>query len=106
VLYHFRLWFSGFAHAHLVLGGESFCGACGRLQNALWALGGAPEHHRSDSLSRGAVRPLRHDAVAQQSRGRARIESAHGHLKKALTVVGVELMSKGVPPALPGWQLV
>ena len=33
------------------------------------------------------MRPLRHDAVAQQSRRRARegaIESAHGHLKKAL----------------------
>jgi len=33
------------------------------------------------------VRPLRHDAVAQQSRRRARersIESSHGHLKKVL----------------------
>jgi hypothetical protein len=53
------------------------------LQNALWALGGVPEQHRSDSLSaafrnldrrtqedpdaalRGAVHLLRHDAIAQ-----------------------------------------
>ena len=89
-LYHFRLAFSGFEHAHVVLGGESFVALAEGLQNALWALGGVPEQHRSDSLSaafrnldrrrqggsdaalRGALRPLRHDAVAQQSRRRAR----------------------------------
>ena len=50
-LYHFRLVFSGFEHAHIVLGGESFVALAEGLQNALWALGGVPEQHRSDSLS-------------------------------------------------------
>ena len=87
-LYHFRLPFSGFEHAHVVLGGESFVALAEGLQNALWSLGGVPEQHRSDSLSaafrnlgadakedlttplRGALRPLRHDADPQQSRRR------------------------------------
>ena len=104
-LYHFRLAFSGFEHAHVVLGGETFVALAEGLQNALWALGGAPEQHRSDSLS-AAFRNL--DQVAQDdltrryeelcahygmtpsrnNRGVAHengsIESAHGHLKKAL----------------------
>ena len=42
-LYHFRLPFSGFEHAHVVLGGESFVALAEGLQNALWALGGVPE---------------------------------------------------------------
>ncbi len=50
-LYHFRLAFSGFEHANAVLGGESFVALAEGLQNALWALGGVPEQHRSDSLS-------------------------------------------------------
>ena len=33
------------------LGGESFVALAEGLQNALWALGGAPLYHRSDSLS-------------------------------------------------------
>lgn len=36
-LYHFRLVFSGFEHAHVVLGGESFAALAEGLQNALWA---------------------------------------------------------------------
>ncbi len=104
-LYHFRLAFSGFEHAHVVLGGESFVALAEGLQNALWALGGVPKEHRSDSLS-AAFRNL--DADAQQdltqryqdlmrhyamepsrnNRGVAHengsIESAHGHLKRAL----------------------
>jgi transposase InsO family protein len=51
LLYHFRLAFSGFEHAHVVLGGESFVALAEGLQNALWALGGVPREHRSDSLS-------------------------------------------------------
>jgi hypothetical protein len=35
----------------VVLGGESFVALAEGLQNALWALGGVPEQHRSDSLS-------------------------------------------------------
>ena len=94
-LYHFRLAFSGWEHAHVVLGGESFVALAEGLQNALWALGCAPLQHRSDSLSaapelvegpqsrrghktgpntplRGAVRPLRHGADPPQSRLGAR----------------------------------
>ena len=104
-LYHFRLAFSGFVHAHVVLGGESFVALAEGLQNALWALGGVPKEHRSDSLS-AAFRNL--DAAAQEDltqryQGLMRhydmtpsrnnpgvahengsIESPHGHLKKAL----------------------
>ena len=104
-LYHFRLAFSGFEHAHVVLGGESFVALAEGLQNALWALGGVPEQHRSDSLS-AAFRNLNADAQAdltQRYQGLMRhygmepsrnnagiahengsIESAHGHLKQAL----------------------
>src|SRR5262249_23456255 len=41
-LYHFRLAFSGWEHAHIVLGGESFVALAEGLKNALWALGRAP----------------------------------------------------------------
>ena len=104
-LYHFRLTFSGFEHAHVVLGGESFVALAEGLQNALWALGGVPKEHRSDSLS-AAFRNLDRDAQEDlttryaalmrhygmaPSRNNAgiahengSIESAHGHLKKSL----------------------
>lgn len=104
-LYHFRLAFSGFAHAHVILGGESYVALAEGLQNALWALGGVPEQHRTDSLS-AAFRNLDNDAqddltqryealvahcgmeptrnnpgVAHEN---GAVESAHGHLKKAI----------------------
>ena len=60
-LYHFRLAFSGFEHASVVLGGESFVALAEGLQNALWTLGGVPKEHRSDSLS-AAFRNLTVDA--------------------------------------------
>jgi hypothetical protein len=50
-LYHFRLPFFGFEHAHVVLGGESFVALAEGLHDALWTLGGAPQQHLSDSLS-------------------------------------------------------
>jgi hypothetical protein len=61
-LHHFRLAYSGFEHAHVVLGGESFVALAQGLQNALWALGRAPQEHRTDSLS-AAFRNL--DSQAQ-----------------------------------------
>jgi hypothetical protein len=67
-LYHFRLAFSGFEHAHVVLGGESFVALAEGLQNALWALGGVPEQHRSDSLS-AAFRNLDRRTQEDQARG-------------------------------------
>jgi hypothetical protein len=60
-LYHFRLACSGFEHAHVILGGESYVALAEGLQNAIWALGGAPREHRSDSLS-AAFRNLDADA--------------------------------------------
>jgi transposase InsO family protein len=104
-LYHFRLAFSGFEHAHVVLGGESFVALAEGLQNALWALGGVPEQHRSDSLSAafcnldretkddltqryeelcahyGMTASRNNPGVAHEN---GSIESAHGHLKTAL----------------------
>src|ERR1700744_2860690 len=104
-LYHFRLPFSGFEPAHVVLGGESFVALAEGLQNALWALGGVPEEHRSDSLSAAFCnldRVTQEDLTrryedlcahygmtpSRNNRGVAHengvIESSHGHLKKAL----------------------
>jgi hypothetical protein len=104
-LYHFVLAYSAWEHAEVVLGGESFTAlACG-LQNALWALGGTPSEHRSDSLS-AAFRNLDRDAAEDQTRRyealcahykmtatrnntgvaheNGAIESQHGHLKRAV----------------------
>lgn len=66
-LYHFRLAFSGWEHAHVVLGGESFVALAEGLQNALWTLGGAPAGHRSDSLS-AAFRNLERSAADDLTR--------------------------------------
>lgn len=104
-LYHFRLAYSGFEHAHVVLGGESFVALAEGLQNALWLLGGVPREHRSDSLS-AAFRNLDKDAredltrryeefcahygmtPTRNNRGIAHengsVEGPHGHLKRAI----------------------
>src|SRR4051794_4207287 len=76
-LYHFRLAFSGWEHAHVVLGGESFVALAEGLQNALWALGRAPLQHRSDSLS-AAFRNLDDDTRQDQTR---RYEALCAHLR-------------------------
>jgi hypothetical protein len=105
LLYHFRLPWSGFEHAHVILGGESFVALAAGLQDALWSLGGSPHDHRSDSLS-AAFRNLDADArtdltgryevlcahygmtISRNNRGVAHengsVESAHGHLKSAV----------------------
>jgi hypothetical protein len=112
-LYHFRLAYSGFEHAHVVLGGESFVALATGLQDALWSLGGVPKEHRSDSLS-AAFRNLDPDAADDLTRryddlcahygmtptrnnpGLAHengaIEGPHGHLKRAL---GDALLMRG-----------
>ena len=88
-----------------MLGGESFTALAVGLQNALWALGGVPAEHRSDSLS-AAFRNLDDDARADQTRRyealcahyemtptrnntgvaheNGAIESQHGHLKRGV----------------------
>jgi transposase InsO family protein len=50
-LYHFRLSFSGWEYAKVILGGESFTAIAESLQDALRHLGGSPKTHRTDSLS-------------------------------------------------------
>ncbi len=114
-LYHFRLAYSGFEHVHVMLGGESFVALAEGLQNALWALGGAPREHRSDSLS-AAIRNLERDAdtdwtlryealrthyamaPSRNNRGVAHengaIEGPHGHLKRAIADA---LLLRGTP---------
>jgi hypothetical protein len=62
-LFHFVLAYSGWEHAAVVLGGESFTALAENLQNALWTLGGVPHEHRTDSLS-AAYRNLDADAGA------------------------------------------
>ena len=105
MLYHFRLAWSGFTHARVVLGGESFTALAEGLQDALWHLGGAPGEHRTDSLS-AAFRNLGKDAAediteryralcehygmeaTRNNRGVAHengsIEGPHGHLKRRI----------------------
>ncbi|NCO16075.1 MAG: IS21 family transposase [Alphaproteobacteria bacterium] len=104
-LYHFRLAYSGFEHAHVVLGGESYVALAEGVQNALWSLGGVPAEHRTDSLS-AAFKNLEQSAQAdltdrvdalcrhygmtptRNTKGVAHengsIESPNGHLKRAI----------------------
>ena len=105
LLYHFRLAYSGFAHVHIVPGGESFASLARGLQGALWSLGGVPHEHRTDSLSaafRNLDRAARDDLTerytalcehygmtpSRNQRGVAHengsIEGPHGHLKRAI----------------------
>lgn len=124
MLFHFRLPWSGFEHAHVILGGESHVALAEGLQNALWSAGGAPHQHRTDSLS-AAFRNLdaateadltrRYEALCahyrmaptRNNRGvsheNGSIESAHGHLKAAIRDA---LLMRGTPdfPDLTGYR--
>ena len=89
----------------MILGGESFVALAEGLQNDLWLLGGAPREHRTDSLSAAfrnldeaaqtdltrryealcahyRMTPTRNNAGIAHENGA--IESAHGHLKRAV----------------------
>ena len=94
--------YSGWSYVKVTQGGESFTALSEGLQNALWALGGCPAEHRTDSLSaayKNRSRAVRDDftvryqglcrhydleatrnnkGVAHENGG---IESPHGHLK-------------------------
>jgi len=105
LLYHFRLVYSGWCYVKVVLGGESFSALAEGLQEALWRLGGAPQEHRTDSLSaayRNLGRDEQHDLseayaalcahygmrASRNNRGESHengaIESPHGHLKRRI----------------------
>ncbi len=123
-LYHFRLAYSGFEHAHVILGGESFVALAEGLQNALWLIGGAPCQHRTDSLSAAfrnldeaaeadltrryealcfhyGMTPTRNTAGVAHENGA--IESPHGHLKRALADAVLLRASRDFPD-LPAYR--
>jgi hypothetical protein len=100
LLYHYRLAFSGWAYAEVILGGESFPALMEGLQNALWHCGGVPQTHRRDSLSAAfknltkqedltegyqefcsyyGMEPTRNNRGVSHENGT--IESSHRHLK-------------------------
>lgn len=105
LIYHYRLAYSGWQYAQIIEGGESFIALSEGLQNALFACGGAPRQHRTDSLSaayRNAGSPPKkltqlyehlcehfHLEATRNNTGIAHengsIESPHGHLKNRLT---------------------
>ena len=102
-IYQFALAHSGWRHAVVMQGGESFVALCAGLQSALWRLGGVPEEHRTDSLSAAFNNlaeeqelTVRYAALCQhygmrasrcnpgQSQENGSIESRHDSLKTAL----------------------
>jgi len=113
ILYHFRLPFSGWRYVRVIESGESFVALSTSLNDALYRLGGAPQTHRTDSLS-AAYKNLTQDETAdvtkryqefcehygmkptRNNRGvsheNGAIESPHGHLKRR---IGQALMLRG-----------
>ena len=104
-LAHVRLRYSGWAHAEVVLGGESYTALASALVHALEMYGGVPETLRTDSLSAAfanrspAVEADAREAYAslcahygleptRNNRGESHenggIESPNGHLKCAI----------------------
>jgi hypothetical protein len=102
LLYHFVLTYSNWEHVTLCLS-ESFTSLCAGLQNALWALGAAPERHRTDRMTLA----VHHDGQPEQFTAKYRallahygmhaeatnpasghengdVESLHGHFKDAV----------------------
>jgi hypothetical protein len=103
LLYHFVLAFSHWEHVEVIEGGESFEALSKGLQNALWQAGGAPQEHRSDSLSAAFKNlaeeedfTLRYTALlehygmvgSRNNRGLSHengsVESSHRYLKEAI----------------------
>ena len=102
-LYQFALAYSGWRHVTVIDSGESFMALSTGLQAALWALGGVPEEHRTDSLSAAFNNLAEQDDLTKryadlcshyglratrcnpgQSNENGSIESRNNSLKKAL----------------------
>lgn len=102
-LYQFAFAHSGWRHACVVLGGESFQALTAGLQDALWMAGGVPEEHRTDSLSAAFNNLAEHVELTRryrdlcehygmrasrnnpgESHENGAIESRQGSLKRAL----------------------
>lgn len=105
LIYHYRLSYSGWCYAKVVIGGESFAALSEGLQNALFQCGGVPKEHRTDSLTAAFKNLTRDDQrdltqnyealcrhyhleATRNNRGKGHengsIESPHGHLKNRL----------------------
>jgi hypothetical protein len=103
LLYHYRLGYSGWQYVQIIQGGESFVALSQGLQNALWASGGVPKIHRTDSLTAafsnsGGKHKLtqRYEALCSHYQMRSSrnntgiahengaIESSHGYFKRRL----------------------
>lgn len=105
LIYHYRLAYSGWQYAQIIQGGESFIALSEGLQNALFACGGVPQQHRTDSLSAAyrnlgggkykpltrlyddlcyhyRMQPTRNNTGIAHENGA--IESPHGHLKNRI----------------------
>ena len=104
ILYHYRLAYSGWQYVQVIQGGESFIGLSQGLQNALFASGGVPQTHRTDSLSAAyrntggrnpkltrmyatvcdhyRMQPTRNNTGVAHENGS--IESPHGYFKRRL----------------------
>lgn len=105
LIYHYRLAYSGWQYALVIEGGESFVALSEGLQNALFLSGGAPQQHRTDSLSAAyhnlggksrkpltrlyddlcvhyRLQPTRNNLGVAHENGS--IESSHGHLKNRI----------------------
>jgi len=112
-LFHFRLPFSGWSYVRVIESGESFVALTTSLNDAFHRLGGAPQTHRTDSLSAAyknlsndeqqdatqryqefcdhyGMKPTRNNRGVSHENGA--IESPHGHLKRR---IGQELMIRG-----------
>jgi transposase InsO family protein len=102
-LYQFSFAHSGWRHARVVRGGESFQALAAGLQEALWMAGGVPEEHRTDSLSAAFNNLAEQEELTERYRGlcehygvrasrnnpgesheNGAIESRQGSLKRAL----------------------
>jgi len=103
LLYQFRLAFSGWRHAHIVQGGESYSALADGLQSALHKLGGVPKEHRTDSLSAAYVNAAQKQRLTDDYQGLCQhygmrpttnnlgvshengaIEAPHGSLKRRI----------------------
>lgn len=103
LLYHYRLVYSGWTYAQVILGGESFESLSSGLQNALWRCGGVPLTHRTDSLSAAFNNHYEQETLTVSYDGLCRhyhlkgtrnnkgiahengaIESSNGHLKRKI----------------------
>jgi len=124
LLYHFVLTHSNWEHVTLCLG-EDFASLSVGLQNALWALGGVPERHRTDRMTLA----VHHDGQAEQFTAKYRalvghygmhaeatnpasghengdVESSHRHFKEAVAQALLLRGSRDFASRDDYWQLV